>query len=310
MEGLILGGILIFVAIVINMFKGLDFIPFRRLIGVAAVIVAVVFVVLEMAVTVPAGNVGVKTYFGEVDLNDPLPEGLSFINPLYAVQDMSCQVLVAARKYDSASKDMQTVHVTMAMNYRINPKAAPKIYKEVGMKFLEIIIDPAASEVLKAHTALYNASDILQKRPALKLEVQKDLAIWLAKYDIVLVELALANISFDPAYEKAISNKQVEEQKAGQKVYELQQAKMQAEIVQATAKGNADAVREAAKGDADALVIKGTAEANYNTKVAASITEILLRQQYLNRWDGALPTYLSGDSGGLLPMMNVGKKEK
>ena len=306
MEGVVVGGIFVLAALILLFIKS---VPYRSLISVVLVVLAVGFVILASSRTVPAGHAGVLLWFGQVQ-PEAVPEGLSFINPLYDVQPMSCQVLKAEGKYDSASKDMQVVHVTMAMNFRIKPKAAPGIYKEVGLNYSAVILDPAASEVLKAHTAMYNASDILLKRPQIKNEVQADLKIWLAKYDIDLVEIALANISFDPAYEKAISNKQVEEQKAGQKVYELQQAKMQAEIVQAAAKGDADAAREAAKGAADALVIKGNSEAVYNTKVSASITEILLRQQYLNTWDGALPTYMAGDASGLLPMLNVAKSAK
>ena len=61
-------------------------------------------------------------------------------------------------------------------------------------------------------------------------------------------EAALANIRFDAAYEKAIEAKQIEEQKAEQKRYELIQAQRQAEIAAAQAKGQGDAAREQADG--------------------------------------------------------------
>src|SRR2546425_12974332 len=84
-----------------------------------------------------------------------------------------------------------------------------------------------------------------------KAEVQDDLAKWLAKYGLELKEASLANIAFDPTYAKAIEAKQVQEQFAEQKRYEVLQAQRQAEIAQATAKSQADAVREATKGEAD-----------------------------------------------------------
>jgi regulator of protease activity HflC (stomatin/prohibitin superfamily) len=146
--------------------------------------------------------------------------------------------------------------------------------------------------VLKANTALHNAAEILQKRQIIKSDVQKDVTTWLVKYGVEMKEAALANIRFDPAYEKAIGAKQIEEQKAEQKRYELIQAQRQAEIVAAEAKGVADALR-----------IKGEAEANYNSRVSASLTPVLIQQQYLARWDGRLPQYTLG--GNVVPFIQI-----
>jgi regulator of protease activity HflC (stomatin/prohibitin superfamily) len=115
-----------------------------------------------------------------------------------------------------------------------------------------------------------------------------------------LKEAALANIRFDKAYEKAIEDKQIEEQRAEQKLYELTQAQRQAEIVAATAKGKGDAARAQAEGEADALRTKGEAEATYNAKVAASLTPALIQQQYLGRWNGQLPQYMLGADNSVL----------
>src|SRR5205809_204333 len=137
---------------------------------------------------------------------------------------------------------------------------------------------------------------MLLKRPVIRSDVQKDLTAWLAKYGIELKEAALANIRFDANYEKAIEAKQIEEQKAEQKRYELIQAQRQAEIVAAQAKGKGDAALAEAKGVADALRIKGEAEATYNARVSSSLTPVLIQQQYLAKWDGRLPQYTLGGS--------------
>jgi hypothetical protein len=140
-----------------------------------------------------------------------LQEGLNFINPLLC---------------------------------RLIPNRAPEVYEKIGVTYESVIIDPAAQEVLKATTTLHNAAEILQRRPFMKAEVQKEITAWLVKYGVEMKEAALANIRFDPAYEKAIESKQIEEQKAEQKRYELIQAQRQAEIVAAsslTARGQTSA---------------------------------------------------------------------
>src|SRR5262245_28729499 len=266
------------------------------------VAVPALIILLSIFKVIPAGHVGVATLFGSVQPR-PLAEGLNFINPLLDVTLMSTQVQRRAEKYDAASQDLQAVHIEMVLNYRLIPEQAPNVYQRIGVDYPSVIIDPAAQEVLKANTALHNAAEILHKRPVIKADVQKDLGAWLGKYGIELKEAALANIRFDPAYEKAIEAKQIEEQKAEQKRYELIQAQRQAEIAAATAKGKGDSAREEAKGVAEALRIKGEAEAAYNAKVAASLTPVLIQQQYLARWDGRLPQYSLGS--GAVPLIQI-----
>jgi regulator of protease activity HflC (stomatin/prohibitin superfamily) len=267
--------------------------------GVGIPALVVLFSTLKV---IPAGHVGVATLFGRVEPR-ALPEGLNFINPLLDVTLMSTQVQRRSAKYDAASKDLQAVHVEMVLNYRLIPDRAPDVFQKIGVNFPSVIIDPAAQEVLKSNTALHNAAEILQKRPVIKTDVQKDITAWLGKYGIELKEAALANIRFDPNYEKAVEAKQIEEQKAEQKRYELIQAQREAEIAAARAKGKGDSAREEAKGVADALRLKGDAEAAYNTKVASSLTPVLIQQQYLARWDGRLPQYTIGS--GAVPMLQI-----
>jgi regulator of protease activity HflC (stomatin/prohibitin superfamily) len=106
---------------------------------------------------------------------------------------------------------------------------------------------------------------------------------------VALNEAALANIRFDAAYEKAIEDQQIDEQRAEQKLDALVQAQRQADIVAATAKGKGEAARTQAEGEADALRTQGEAEATDNANVAASLTPGLIQHQYLMRWNGPLP---------------------
>ncbi len=55
---------------------------------------------------------------------------------------------------------------------------------------------------------------------------------------------------------------------------------------------------------AEALRLKGDAEAAYNARVAASLTPVLIQQQYLARWDGRLPQYTLGSSSAV-PFLQI-----
>ena len=276
-----------------------------RFVAMALVPVGALMILSSGIRMIGAGQVGVALLFGKVQ-PVVLHEGINLVNPLYDVVEMNTRVLRHQAKYDAASKDLQAVHVEMVLNYRLLPDKAAEVYQRIGPNFASVIIDPAAQEVLKANTALHVATEILHQRPKIKADIQRELTTWLAKYGIEVKEAALANISFDKAYEKAIEAKQIEEQKAEQKRYELVQAQRQAEIVAAQAKGQGDAAREKAKGEAEATKIRADAEATYNQKVSASLTPTLIQQRYLEKWDGKLPQFSMG-SGGNAPglMLNM-----
>jgi regulator of protease activity HflC (stomatin/prohibitin superfamily) len=276
-----------------------------RLVAMALIPLGALMILSSGIRMISAGQVGVALLFGKVQ-PVVLHEGINLVNPLYDVVEMNTRVLRHQAKYDAASKDLQAVHVEMVLNYRLLPDKAAEVYQRIGPNFASVIIDPAAQEVLKANTALHVATEILHQRPKIKADIQGELTTWLAKYGIEVKEAALANIKFDPAYEKAIEGKQIEEQKAEQKRYELVQAQRQAEIVAAQAKGQGDAAREKAKGEAEATKIRADAESTYNQKVSASLTPTLIQQRYLEKWDGKLPQFSMG-SGGNAPglMLNM-----
>ena len=227
--------------------------------------------------TIPAGNVGVTTLFGAVRSN-PLPEGFNVTIPLVEVTNMSVQLQKHVATYTAATKDMQTVHVDMVLNYRLEAANAPAVFQQTGVNYEAVVIDPAAQEVLKAETASHDASDLLMNRPKVMEAVHKNLKVWLNKYHFILEEVAITDIKFDPTYQHAIEEKQRQQQIAQQREYELLQAQKEAEIAAAKAKGLADSRK-----------IQAEAEAIYNQKVAASITPEIIKMEYLKRWNGELP---------------------
>jgi hypothetical protein len=66
--------------------------------------------------------------------------------------------------------------VEMVLNYRLLPEKAPEVYQKIGVNFVNVIILPAAQEVLQANTALHVANEILRQWPKIKLDVQETLA--------------------------------------------------------------------------------------------------------------------------------------
>ena len=263
------------------------------------VLLGLVIVVLSSFVVVDAGHIGVVTVFGNVE-KEPLYNGLHVVLPYKDVVQMDTRVQKHEARYDAASVDIQAVHAVMALNYQLIGDRAPEVYRTVGLRYEQSIIDPAAAEVLKANTAVHAANDILQQRPKIKSDVQDGLTKWLLKYGIQVTEVSIKDIRFDKDFEQAVERKQIAQQVAEQKRYEVDQAKREAESKVARERGEGAALQARAEGEAAALRLRAAAEAEYNSKVTQSLTPTLIQQQYLAKWDGKLPQFVTGSGGNLL----------
>jgi regulator of protease activity HflC (stomatin/prohibitin superfamily) len=270
-----------------------------RNVQIAGVAFGLLVVLFSSFVVVDSGYVGVVTVFGNVE-KDPLFNGLHFVMPYKDVIQMDTRVQKHEAKYAAASVDIQAVHAVMALNFRLIGDRAPEVYRTVGLRYEQSIIDPAAAEVLKANTAIHAANDILQQRPKIKTDVQDGLTKWLAKYGIQVTEVALKDIRFDKDFEHAVERKQIAQQVAEQKRYEVDQSKREAESKVAKERGEGAAVQARAEGEAAAMRMRAAAEAEYNTKVTQSLTPVMIQQQYLAKWDGKLPQFVTGTGSNLL----------
>ena len=78
------------------------------------------------------------------------------------------------------------------------------------------------------------------------------------------------------------------------------------EAVQAALKAEADAKIEVAKaeGAAKAMRIKADAEAYYNMKIGASLSDRIVQEDFLEKWDGKMPQYyMPENNSGVFKML-------
>src|SRR5260370_36459819 len=143
-------------------------------------------------VSIDAGHVGVVRAFGKVEPR-PLYEGLHTVMPWKEVQQMTTQIVKRESKYDAVSIDIQAVHTVMAINYAIDPARAPEIYRTIGMGYETGIIGPAASEVLKATTAVHPANDIRQPPAKSKADVQDGSTQRRSNYGMLLGDVSTSD---------------------------------------------------------------------------------------------------------------------
>jgi len=243
-----------------------------RLLLIAVLVIVGLVIVFSSYAVIGPGHRGVVVMMGRVE-STVLGEGFHLVIPPVLRQVVSVDVRTKKLEQvtEAASSDMQALIVTAVLNYHLEPTEAGKLYQEVGLAYEDIIIAPAMQEAIKGATARYRVERILTERAGLREAIKEDMGGRLNKYHIVVDQLSLANIDFSEEFDKAIERKQVAEQSALQKQYELQSAQKEIEIAVARADGEKQAAVIAAEGRAEARKIEAEAEAEALRLVAEQL---------------------------------------
>jgi regulator of protease activity HflC (stomatin/prohibitin superfamily) len=240
-----------------------------KVIGVVIVgIFALLFLLPGIGIwaIVEAGHVGVVTKFGAVDrvVNPGFTLKLPFIESVYAMETRTQKEQVEAL---AASKDLQQVKSTIALNFHLDGRKAVEVYQNIGIDYINRIIAPAIQEAFKATTSQFTASDLIGRREAVKQIALTELKERLEKYNIVVDDFNIVNFDFSPEFNTAIEQKTVAEQNREKAQIEAQTALIQA---------------------------RGQAEAQKTLKASGSLSPEYLQFLAIQKWDGKLPNATDG----------------
>ena len=185
--------------------QGKDSGRFRgKVASIIGVIVIVISIIIGSFTTIPAGHRGVVIRFSAVTgsiLNEGLQMKLPFLD---SVVKMSVQTEKYETGAASASRDLQDVNTTIALNWRLDPSMAAEVYRTLGMDFIDRIAAPAVQETIKQVTAKYIAEDLILKREMVKNEIQENLSNRLLQRGIITETVSIKEFQFSATFVAAI----------------------------------------------------------------------------------------------------------
>ncbi|MBQ5319790.1 MAG: prohibitin family protein [Oscillospiraceae bacterium] len=250
----------------------------KKIVTTVIIAVVILIVVFNSFTTVQAGHSGVVTTFGKVS-EKVLSEGLHFKIPF--VQDIILvdnRVQKAESACSAASKDLQTVSSTIAVNYKVLNSYSANVYKNIGLDYEAKIITPAIQECVKAVTAKFTAEELITNRQSIGDQMMELLKQKVTDYGIEIQIFNITAFDFTAEYNAAIEAKQTAQQNALKAEQDLQRIKVEAEQKIAQAEAEAEAYRLKSE----------------------QITPEILISNYIEKWDGRLPTVVSGDGGTMM----------
>ena len=254
-----------------------------RVASIIGVLIIVISIIAGSFATIPAGHRGVVIRFSAVTgtiLNEGLQMKLPFLD---SVVKMSVQTEKYETGAASASRDLQDVNTTIALNWRLDPSMAAEVYRTLGLEFIDRIAAPAVQETIKQVTAKYIAEDLILKRETVKDEIQENLSNRLLERGIITETVSITEFQFSATFVAAIEAKVAAEQAVWEARNKLERVKVEAEQREAEAKGEAAARIAKAIGEAEYIRVVTEAQVAANNDIAASLTPEVLQYILLDR---------------------------
>lgn len=250
------------------------------------IIPCVIIVLLMCIAVVPANTVGVKYSSFSGTSEKTLGEGIHFKTPFDTIYEIDTTVQErTGEKIKVQTSDAQSIDMEVNIKYQVSNKDAFKVYK--GYKTLHAldknIIANYAQSVLSEVCTQYNIIDILgNKRNEVVIKASDLLKNKYAIEGVTFKDMTIKKMSAGDALEEAIEAEAI----AKKSVETAEQNKLKAQK------------------DAETKLITAQGEANANAVKTSQLTDQILIEQWIERWDGKLPT-VSGSDGNMIDISKL-----
>lgn len=231
-------------------------------------IIAGVVVLSAMVSVIDTGERGVVLRLGKY--TGTMDEGLNGKAPFIdRVVKMNVRDVNYPVETEVSSKDMQSIKVKVSLLYSLDPKAVGSIYQKYGTNYEATLIKPTMLEIINSVIANYPIEEFVEKRSEISSKINQVFVDKTASSGIQVKSLLITDHDFSDEFNKAIESKKVAEQGALKAKYDLERV---------------------------------TLEAEAQTRKQKSLSPMVLQEKAIDKWDGKLPQYFSGEQ---LPFLTI-----
>lgn len=205
-----------------------------------------------------------------------LDSGINFVNPITKrVKVYNLKVTKEQYEMIGLSADSQSIKLAIVVNYKLKANELDKIYKNVQGRIEDTLIYNAIIDTTKAELGKFRIDDIAKNRESLKKEVEEALRERMNSNFVDIMNVSITDVDYSDAYEASIEAKLVAEQRALEAKNKKEQVRYESE-----------------------------AKAIENEKMATSVTPLVLKQKWIEKWNGALPSVMTAENASMLLNMN------
>lgn len=263
---------------------------YSKFIKIGIIVLIFLIIILSSLKSVPTGTVGVKTRFGAVQksvINEGMNLKIPFIEKIVLI---NCKTQKIETTSEGSTRDMQTVDVSIAVNYNVIKETANSLYQNVGLNYEEIIIKPAMLESIKATMAQYTAEELITKRAEISENIKQILITKISDSGFSVTGFNITDINFSDSYNQAIEKKAVAQQEV-----ETAKANLEKQQIENNQKISV------AETEAKVMALQN-AQITENT---LKLKELENQEKFINKWNGSLPSTMLSD--GASSLFNINK---
>ena len=257
----------------------------------------VLFIGTMCITSIPANTVGIKYSAISGTSQETLSEGLAFKSPFDRVYTISTTVQEHnVENVSVQTKDAQYVTMSMNIKYSVNSSNAFKVFQNYKTldNLQNSLIANAAQRAVEEVTTLYNVIEVLgEQRNKIYTEIENSLKSRLAVEGVDLKFITILDTDAGETIENAIQAEAVAKKAAETALQKQEQARIDAETKLMQAEIEAQTKLVQAQGEAEANAIK--------TK---QLTDEILMEMWINKWDGKLPT-VSGSANTMIDISDL-----
>ena len=278
-------------------------------------VLLLVIVGMQFVKTIPEGQVGVATLFGNVQ-PDGYGQGLHIpVNPLYRWTIFDARQKTHLESANVPSQDQLQTRLDVSVQYRIDSTMAPDILEQTGNPAATVrvhLIPKLRSLLREQGKTVKRAEDlfIASTQETLQTALTDGLRDYLAPHGIIVSAVLIRDITLPPFIVAAIEQKKEREQAVERERAELERVRteLQQEVARAKA-GHDAAVEEAARkrilADATAYEITqiNNAIANNPAYIQLQALEAL---KAISKDPASKLYFMDGSSPTPLPLMHLG----
>ena len=237
---------------------------------------------------IDAGYEGIKVnlYGDDKGVDDiTLVTGAVWYNPITtAVYEYPTFVqTVDYAPFSINAKDGSSFTVDPTISLKIVDGKSAEVFKKYRKEDITEVINTTLYNYVRNAFRIqlnnYTTDELVSKREEFEKAIEERLSTELLAENFKLEQMT-SGLQYPQTLVNAIDAKNAAVQEAQKAQNEVLKIKAEAEKKIA-----------AANGEAKALKIKGDAEAEYNRKIAASLSPLIVQQIMLDKWDGKLPVY-------------------
>lgn len=266
--------------------------------GIAGALVVIGFVINSFTI-IPTNYTGVKTTFKQIDentLKDGFHWKIPFVQSIETINNKLTDIKFTDKISAETSKRTEIYYNDITVTYHITPSKSAWIFANVTDYEDNLISSDIVGSAIKSTSKTLNDTDATNRavlEPIVTNYIQKSLNNKYGDGVVIINKVVVLSANFSKSYNKAVADKQKAQ-------LESEKQSIQNEKNIAKAEADAKVKRTEAQANADAKLIAAKAEKQANEMKEKSITNKILQEEYINKWNGVMPKFISGTDSNML----------